>query len=124
MPIGENIEIILKRTLFEGVGHVWALPASHDHSACGWIEIMCPAFRAANPGLVTVIVMTLILLAVTTWYGLKRPSWSGLPAVLIVTGSDGSSTADRARRHFRIVVLMLLLVSGLGLLPRWWSRGP
>jgi uncharacterized membrane protein YfcA len=52
-----------------------------------------------------------------------RLFWIGLPAVLVGTWLGLKLYGKLDERGFRLVVLVLLLVSGLTLLPWPWSRG-
>jgi uncharacterized membrane protein YfcA len=78
-----------------------------------------------QPVMVAVFVMTLIWLGgagIVTAETL-RLFWSGLPAVLIGTWLGLKLYGRLDEATFRVVVLVLLLVSGLTLLPWSWSRG-
>ena len=78
-----------------------------------------------QPVVVAVFVMTVI------WFGgtgvvtrdTLRLFWIGVPALAIGTwiGSKLCGKLDEAT--FRMVVLMLLLISGITLLPLSWSKG-
>jgi uncharacterized protein len=77
-----------------------------------------------QPVVVVVFVMTLIWLGgtgVVTGETL-RLFWIGLPAVLIGTWLGLKLYGRLDERGFRLVVLVLLLLSGLTLLPWPWSR--
>src|SRR5262245_40137297 len=77
-----------------------------------------------QPVVVAVFVMTLIWLGgtgVVTGETL-RLFWIGLPAVLIGTWLGLKLYGRLDERGFRLVVLVLLLLSGLTLLPWPWSR--
>lgn len=77
-----------------------------------------------QPVVVAVFVMTLIWLGGTGVVTAEtvRLFWIGLPAVLIGTWLGLKLYGKLDERGFRIVVLVLLLVSGLTLLPWPWSR--
>jgi uncharacterized protein len=78
-----------------------------------------------QPVVVVVFVMTLIWLGGTGVVTAEtlRLFWIGLPAVLIGTWLGLKLYGKLDERGFRLVVLVLLLVSGLTLLPWPWSRG-
>ena len=77
-----------------------------------------------QPVVVAVFVMTLI------WFGSTdivtsetlRLFWIGLPAVIIGTWLGLKLYGKLDEPTFRVVVLVLLLVSGLTLLPWPWSK--
>ena len=77
-----------------------------------------------QPVVVTVFVMTLVWLGGTGVVTAEtlRLFWIGLPAVLIGTWLGLKLYGKLDESGFRLVVLLLLLVSGLTLLPWPWSR--
>jgi uncharacterized protein len=77
-----------------------------------------------QPVVVAVFMMTLIWLGGTGVVTAEtvRLFWIGLPAVLIGTWLGLKLYGKLDEAAFRLVVLVLLLVSGLTLLPWTWSR--